>query len=206
MLKALVNIFSYIFHPIVMPTIGVVAYFYLTKDFLEINEIKRVLFQIGMMTFFLPIAIYLFLRSIGVLKSGIMIRSLKERLIPIFINIALLQILVFKVMANQDLFGIKMYLITLSISYILMFILSLLRRKYSIHMMNFTAIVPLIIVPSLSMHFFSLEIMAILVFLGGALASARLSNNSHNIGDIFGGSIIGLLPHLIAHLQIFYQS
>lgn len=199
-LRKLIDIFSYLFHPVLMPTIATGFYFYITRFYYPAQEIFIVSFQVFVTTFLLPIAVYLFLKSTGILQSGIMVKKNGERLLPIFMNIVLIGFLVFFILRPNPNLVLKKFLVAYSLSYIIAFGFVMLKKKVSIHMLSFVAMIPLIFNTALAVNYSPLLILSGLILLTGILASSRLSMRAHTHTQIIQGTIIGLVPQL----AIFY--
>ena len=183
-----------------MPSIATGFYFYITRYYYPQQELLIVLFQVFVTTFLLPVSIYLFLKSIRVLNSGIMVEHTRERLVPITMNILLIGFLVFIILKTNPNMELKKYLIGYSFSYIIAFGFVLLKKKISIHMLSFVAMFPFLINTALAVNRSPLFTVSLLIFFGGLLASSRLSMRAHTHSEIVQGTIIGLVPQL----AVFY--
>lgn len=195
-MKSFLSIFSYLLHPVLIPFWATGAYYLLMKDYYHQDEIGITLFQVLVMTFLVPLTVYVFLKSLGMLKSGIMVTIAKERLTPIFLNIVLIGILVFRILENNPNIALKKFLLAYSTSYILMFFFTMLKQKWSIHMMSYCAIVPFLLTTSLWSYQPFLWQSALLFMGGGLLASSRLALEAHTNKEIIWGSIVGVLPQI----------
>ncbi len=191
------SIFSYLLHPVLIPSIATGCYYFIMQAFYHPHEIWIALFQVAVMTFLLPMVIYLFLRSTGLLKSSLMVHNIRERLAPIFLNIVLIGILVFKILENNPNIALKKFLLAYSTSYILMFFFTMIRQKWSIHLMSFCALIPFLITTSLASYQPFLWQTAGLFIIAGLLASSRLALYAHTGRELFWGSFIGFLPQVV---------
>ena len=183
-----------------MPTITTGFYFYITRYYYPVQELLIVLFQVFVTTFLLPVSVYLFLKSTGVLKSGIMVKRNTERLLPIMMNVLLIGFLVFVILKSNPNLELKKYLIAYSFSYIIAFGFVMLKKKVSIHMLSFVAMIPFVMNTAIVVKHFPLLTLSLVILLTGIVASSRLSLRAHTHTEIVQGMIIGLIPQL----AIFY--
>lgn len=183
-----------------MPSIATGFYFFITRNYYPIQEVMIVLFQVFVMTFLLPISIYLFLKSTGILQSGIMVARNSERLLPITLNVILIGLLVFIILKPNPNLELKKYLIAYSFSYIIAFGFSMLKKKISIHMLSFVAMIPFLMNTAIAINREPLFTFSILILLAGILASSRLSLRAHTHTEVAQGIIVGLIPQL----AVFY--
>lgn len=199
-MRKIIDIFSYLFHPVLMPTITTGFYFYITWYYYPVQELLIVLFQVFVTTFLLPVSVYLFLKSTRVLKSGIMVKRNTERLLPIMMNVLLIGFLVFVILKSNPNLELKKYLIAYSFSYIIAFGFVMLKKKVSIHMLSFVAMIPFVMNTAIAVKHFPLLTLSLVILLTGIVASSRLSLRAHTHTEIVQGMIIGLIPQL----AIFY--
>lgn len=203
-MKKLFGTFSYLFHPVLIPFFTTFGYYWMTRFMYHPQEIYISLFQVAVMTIFLPMTIYLFLKSIGLLKSSIMVHHVRERLAPIFLNIVLIGILIFIIFENNSNLALKRFFVALSTSYILLFVTVWMRKKWSIHMMNIAAMATFLIFNAMFLNYHPLEISIFSILLSGALATSRLALYAHTPSEIVSGSLVGLLPQILMFYITLY--
>ena len=199
-MRKLIDIFSYLFHPVLMPSIATGFYFFITRNYYPVQEVMIVLFQVFIMTFLLPISIFLFLKSTGIMQSGIMVARNSERLLPITLNVILIGLLVFIILKPNPNLELKKYLIAYSFSYIIAFGFGMLKKKISIHMLSFVAMTPFLMNTAVATNRDVFLTFSLIILLAGVLGSSRLSMRAHTATEIAQGTVVGLIPQL----AVFY--
>lgn len=188
---------SLIFHPIIVPLLIVILYFLLQYTFFSPLECYTIIGQVAIVTFFIPICIYYVLRSLGLLKSSIMVSNTKERIIPYVINIFLLLTLNKLVFYNNSAYELNIFFYGLILSYICLLLGSIFKQKYSVHIAILSAgfVFITILLIYQKMPLFILPIILILSI--GITATARLYLKAHTSSEIIIGGLIGGLPQLL---------
>jgi len=200
-MKYAAKIISYIFHPVFIPTIITGCFYILNSDFFTEFERYLATAQAFLMTFLLPVCIYYFLKSLGLLKSSIMLQNLRERTAPMFLNIVIINVLVFKIWENVSNSTLKIYFIGYCISYTILLIGILLKRKYSVHVASVCSAIPLFVNQTTSYYINPFYILPIALLCIGLVASSRLYLRAHNNVEIIIGALIGFIPTFI----LFYS-
>ena len=183
-----------------MPSIATGFYFFITRNYYPVQEVMIVLFQVFIMTFLLPISIFLFLKSTGIMQSGIMVARNSERLLPITLNVILIGLLVFIILKPNPNLELKKYLIAYSFSYIIAFGFGMLKKKISIHMLSFVAMTPFLMNTAVATNRDVFLTFSLIILLAGVLGSSRLSMRAHTATEIAQGTVVGLIPQL----AVFY--
>ena len=96
---------SFVFHPLIMPLVGVVFYFSKTPRFIPEPLIKAKIFSIIILTIILPILLFFLLKTINKVKT-IYLKSTKERIIPLLINCVILALILFRVLTPNEILDI----------------------------------------------------------------------------------------------------
>lgn len=200
-MKQTAKIISLIFHPVLIPTIITGCFYLLNADFFIPLERHVATAQVFLMTFLLPVCMYYFLKSLGLLQSSVMINEVRERTSPMFLNILIVNILVFKVWSNIANTSLKVFFIAYSITYFTLFCSALLKRKYSVHVAGFCSAIPLLVNQTTVYYLNPFIILPLLLIVLGLIASARLYLNAHTNVEIILGAIIGFIPSFI----LFYN-
>lgn len=200
-MKHLAKIASYLFHPVLIPTMVTGCFYWMSSNFFITFETYVATGQVFLMTCLLPICIYLFLKSLGLLKSSIMITNVRERSAPIFLNIVIIAILVFKIWQDTANTTLKYFFVAYAISNIILYFSVLLKRKYSIHVAYLCAVIPLFINPTTTYYINPFIVLPILLVIIGIVASARLYLSAHTNVEIILGALIGFTPGFI----LFYS-
>jgi hypothetical protein len=126
-----------------------------------------------------------------------MVDNVKERSVPMFLNIVIVGILVFRVWENVSNSALKQFFIGFSVSYFILFCSVLFRKKYSVHVACLCSILPLFVQPGAIYFLPSNIVLPVLLLLIGWVASSRLYLNAHTNIEIVMGAVIGFVPSFI---------
>ena len=187
---------SYIFHPLFVPIGGTVMYFLVTPRYSSLEVQSGNILPIFILTVIIPIIFFLILKNLGVINS-IFLPTLKERKYPLYINVILLLMILYKVIPNNyvpELFYFFLGLLTATGATL---ILLFLNFKTSIHLLGMGSILMFMI--ALSIHFEVNITLAISVFtlLTGLVATARLYFHAHSKPELLIGFLLGVLSQML---------
>jgi hypothetical protein len=194
--KKILPFFSYFFHPLFISVYAAMFYFFVTKDFFYRYEIFLILFQIAILTVFLPISMYFLLKSLGLAKSSIMLHEKKERRLPLAFQAMFYLVLIQHSFSSVVVPELYYFFLGALISTILTLLLIVIHFKASIHMIGITGITLFIIGISFhyGMHFVSLIAFSIIMI--GFVASSRLYMQAHSMKEILAGILVGAVPQI----------
>ena len=184
---------SFVFHPLIMPLLGVLFYFSKTPRFIPSPIIKAKIFSIVILTVILPILLFFLLKTINKVNT-IYLKSTQERIIPLFINCIILVLILMRVLTSDEIVELYFFFVGILASTLLCLILAILRIKASIHMIAASGFFMFAI--ALSIHF-EINIngtIALLVILLGAIATSRLHLKAHTPKELVIGSLTGFIP------------
>ena len=187
---------SFIFHPIIMPLLGVIFYFSKSPRFIPLEIIKAKMVSLFILTVLLPVLIYFLLKNIGRVKT-IYLNSTQERVLPLLINGCIIILILNRVLPPSEIIELYYFFVGVLCSTLACFILALLKFKASIHMVGISGVTMFYL--ALSIHF-SINIngtLAIMFILIGAIASSRLHLKAHTNIELLIGFFIGFVPQLI---------
>ena len=195
-MKKLLSFFSYIFHPLFIPVMATLFYFYFGTSYFLFKEIYIVIIQTTIITVIIPI---LFFWLLFVMKKAdsIIVADINQRKLPLIMQLFLLFYLITKVIRIEYFYELYFCFLASIVSTFLAFAILFLKKKISLHMMGITSL--LVFVIALSIHTqnnFILPI-AFLVFVCGAVASSRLVMKAHTPNELVLGSLIGIMPQII---------
>lgn len=192
-MRRILPAFSYIFHPLFISVYATLFYFVVTKNFFYEHEIYLAFLQVLILTVLLPVSMYYLLRSLGLIKTKMLLDK-GERKLPLAFQALLLVILIkhsFSILVIPELFY---YFLGYLISTLLMLILALFRFKASLHMMGISALTVFTISISAYYHIYLLNLIAFFIVCMGFTASSRLLSEEHTMKDIVLGSLLGIVP------------
>lgn len=195
-LRQFLPIFSYIFHPIFISLYGTLFYFLVVPSGASFRWQYLTVIQIVIITVLLPLVLYFLLISMGK-ASSFTEATIKERQLPIFIQILLFSALLF----FKDYFYARelfFFFVGGFISAFMALIAVFLRFKASLHMIGITSLATFIycLVRFYNLPF--INTVALVVVCMGLVASSRLFMKSHTPTELVIGSLIGLASQLIA--------
>lgn len=195
MKKILARILSILFHPVLMPLIGLLILFNSNSiyQYLSLPAKKVILIIVALGTIVLPLTFvpfYVFQKIIRNIKM----ETKKERLIPFFVTF-ILYVFCYYLLIRLHAPEIKTiinYILVGAVSTLILFALSF-KWKISAHMTGIGALLGSLIAFSFILKI-NLEYYIILsILVSGLLGFARLTLESHKPFEIYTGWLLGLL-------------
>ncbi|SFU57996.1 hypothetical protein SAMN05216480_10874 [Pustulibacterium marinum] len=195
-MKRIATFISYLFHPLIMPVVGVFIFYTITPLFYEFELKKIVLFSLTILTIFVPLLIALVLLKFNIIQS-FKLSTAKERMPPLLINTLIIGTIIFKLMPRINTPELYFFFVGILGSNFCCLIMALFKIKASIHMTAIIGVTTFLV--GLSFHY-ALNVtiaLSFLVAISGLIASARLYLKAHNMAEIIVGIFIGLMPQLL---------
>ncbi len=195
-MKKLFPIFSYIFHPLFIPVMATLFYFYFGTSYFLFREIYIVIIQTAIITVVIPI---LFFWLLYVLKKAdsMMTADINQRKIPLVFQLFLLFYLIIKVIRIEYFHELYFCFLASILSTFLAFILLFIKQKASLHLLGITSFLTFVVLLSIHTQNNFIPHIAFLVFVCGAVASSRLVMKAHTPKELVLGAVIGILPQII---------
>jgi hypothetical protein len=187
---------SIVFHPIGIPTIGILLYFFVIPNSFNNHQRITVLGLIFVTTYILPLFILILFKKLKLIKS-FKAESIQERKIPVAIMILIFYVLgnTLKTIPNIYEIGVLFYATALGL--IAIYILFSLKIKTSIHLLS-SGIMTGFFLKLNSLHNENLILVVFCSFLlSGLLASARLHLKAHTEREVYLGFFLGFLSPII---------
>lgn len=187
---------SYIFHPLIMPLLGVLFYFSKTPRFIPEQLMKAKLFSVTILTLILPILLFYLLKTLNKVET-IHLDNVYERRIPLLINCFIILLILIRVLPITEIPELYFFFIGILISNITCFVLAVIKFKASIHMIASSGFFMFAV--ALAIHF-KINIngtIALMCIILGAIATSRLHMKAHNVLELVVGFFVGLLPQLV---------
>ena len=197
MRKIISKIISIVFHPLVLPTLGILILFNSGSDidFLPFNAKKIVLLIVFVSTFVLPLTFVPFYLFQNIIKS-IQMESNKERLVPFFISFCLYLFCYYLLYRIGSPETINRLILAGAASIFILFLLSI-KWKISAHMVGiggFTgALIALSFMLKVNMQYYIIAS----ALVSGLVAYSRLYLEAHSPKQIYIGWFTGLITSLI---------
>lgn len=190
------RIVSFVFHPLIMPFIGVLFFFSKSPRFIPKPIIHAKLLAIALLTVIVPILMFYLLKNRGLIKS-FYLREVKERIIPLLFNIGITLLVIQRILPANELIELYYFFIGILISTITCLALAIAKFKASIHMIAVGGTLMFFI--ALSIHY-NINIngsLALFFIIAGAVATSRLVLKAHITIELIIGFAVGLIPQLI---------
>jgi len=187
---------SFVFHPLIMPLLGVLFYFSKTPRFIPVPLMKAKIFSIVILTIILPILLFFLLKTINKVNS-IYLKSTKERLIPLFINCVIIALILLRVLTSNEIVELYYFFAWILCSTLTCFILAIFKIKASIHMIASSGFFMFAV--ALCIHY-QINIngtIALMMIILGGIATSRLHLKAHTNQELIIGVFTGLFPQLI---------
>lgn len=196
MIHYLLKSISYVFHPLIMPLLGVIFYFSKTPRFIPDPVMKAKVFSITILTLILPILLYFLLKTIKRVDS-LHLKSTRERVIPLLLNTLIIILILNRVLPYYEIQELYYFYLGILFSTLTCLFLALFKFKASIHMIASAGFFMFAI--ALSIHF-KINIngtIALMCIIIGAIATSRLHLKAHTNTELLIGFFVGLLPQLV---------
>lgn len=194
--KKILPFFSYFFHPLFISVYAALFYFFVTRNFFYPYEILLILFQIAILTVFLPISMYFLLKSLGLAKSSIMLHEKKERRLPLAFQAMFYLVLIQHSFSTLVVPELYYFFLGALISTVATLILIVLHFKASIHMIGITGMT--LFIMGISIHYVIpfVSLIAFFIVMIGCVASSRLYMQAHSVKEILVGILVGAIPQI----------
>lgn len=194
-MKKILPFFSYLFHPIFIPLLGTVLYLLFNESYFTIEQSYLVLFQILIITIFLPMAFFYLLKTFGKVDS-IMLSDVNQRKIPLLLQMALTSVLITQSITVERFPELFFFFFAGLITTFIAFVLLFFKVKSSIHMIGISALSFFVIGLSIHNQINIIYTIATLFFFTGIIASSRLYMKAHTMTELILGYIIGMVPQI----------
>ena len=196
MTKHIFKNISFIFHPLLMPFIGVLFYFFKSPRFIPEATVEAKLFSIGILTIILPILLFYLLKTINKINS-FYLETTEERIWPLILNCAIILLILKRVLTQNEIPELYYFFIGILCSNFACLILALLKFKASIHMIASAGLFMFIIAIGIHFKINMNSYIAIMCIIIGAIGTSRLELKAHSGIELLIGFFIGLIPQLI---------
>lgn len=185
------KIISTLFHPIVMPTIGIMLYFLVTTKQIEPYQKLIAILIIFGTTYFTPLVLLFLLKSLKKIDSY-QLKKRKERKLPLAIMVVLFYALgnLFKRILILE--EISLLFHATSLGLIITYFLLNFSIKSSIHLLSIGISCGFFMMVALKSDESYMLIIVINFLIAGLLGSARLHLKAHSPKEVYFGFLIGI--------------
>ena len=194
-MKKILPFFSYLFHPIFIPLLGSLLYLQLNETYFSKGQCYLLLFQIVIITFFLPVSFFYLLRTFGKVDT-IMLSDLNQRKIPLVMQMVLTAILITQSITIDRFPQLFFFFLGGLISTFLAFVFLYAKVKSSIHMIGISALTFFSIGLSMHNQVNGTYLIAASFLVTGLIASSRLQMKAHSLKELAVGYAVGMLPQV----------
>lgn len=193
-MKKTAYLISYLFHPLLMPTLGVFIIFYsgIYLSFIPYEAKKIILLMTAFITLFLPITLLPLLYWQKKI-SKITLPKRQERLIPLFVSLLFYYLAYYILKKNNIPFFIQDFILA---SFFCLLAVSLIHLKWkiSIHMVGLGGILGLWSILSFLFNIPNQSVFLILlIVVSGLVGSARLVLKAHTQVQVYTGFLVGYI-------------
>ena len=193
------KLISIVLHPIMVPTLGVLAYFSFIPQTANKELQIRVLGAIFILTYVIPLLILTLLKKLKYIKD-FQVSTIRERRFPVLVMIALFYFfgnVLIRVPSTREL-GTLFYGTSLSLG--ILYIFFSVALKSSLHLISMGNAIGFFLTLAYTWNLSVLPIIVSLVLTTGFLASARLNLKAHSPLELLVGLFLGLVSQFI----VFY--
>jgi membrane-associated phospholipid phosphatase len=196
--KISAKILSYLFHPLVMPLLGVLVIFY-SNSYISLlpSDIKKIiLIVISANTLGLPLLMMPLFIQFGAIKS-LEMESAKERILPLTFMLIPYILTVYFLLKLPIPILVSSFMIGASLALVSCLIISFW-WKISIHLVGIGGLVGFLIAFSIRLNANVLLFILLSILIAGFLASARLYSKAHRPLQVYLGFILGFTVMLLS--------
>lgn len=196
--KKILPAFSYVFHPLFTSFYGVLFYVLFTTVNLTLSKEQSyvLLVQTAILLLFVPLSLFFLLKALGKQESFTE-ASLKQRQIPILIQIILFYILLQFGISHQEHRVLYLFFSGGLLCALLAYLLLIFKVKASLHLMGMSAMLTFVFGLSTYYNISFFNGIAFLILCTGLLASSRLYLKSHTYFELFLGLVCGVGTQLL---------
>lgn len=198
-MKKILPFFSYAFHPVFIPLMATVLYFYYNSTPFDIKEKGFVLLQILILTIVVPVLFYFLLSALNQIDS-VMAYDINQRKIPLLFQCFLMIIIIKKGVPIERYLELHFFFLAALLSTLMALLLLFLKTKASIHLLAFSSLTVFIIGLQIQ-HPENFSVMVpVFIFLNGVIASSRLVMQAHTPKELVIGFVCGSIPQVLLSL------
>ncbi|AMO20164.1 hypothetical protein [Flavobacterium columnare] len=195
-MKQIFSLYSYIFHPLFISFYTILFHTSFSSEF---NNSNNYIYKAFIITIFIPLIIFYLLIRIKKIENS-MINNVKERKIPLTLQLVLYSIIIFSLINPEKNPELLDYFLASSISTLIALYFATLNKKISLHMLSIvsTSLWIGLNYTKVSSHILLIIILTTLI---SCVAISRLVMKAHTPIELVLGSIIGAFPQLIFFLS-----
>jgi hypothetical protein len=187
---------TYLFHPILIPIAGTIAYFIITPRYSPPTFQSGNILPIFILSVIIPIIAFLILKNIGVINN-VFAPNIQERKYLLYVGLSLLFMIVYKVIPNNYAAELHFYFVGLIGATFTSIILLFFNFKSSLHLMGMGSLLMYLV--CLSIHFeINITIaLSLIILASGLVATSRLYLQSNGRVALIVGFLLGVISQLL---------
>jgi len=191
MIIRLARVFSYIFHPLFMPFLGVYIIFNSGIYVADIPfEFKKYIYTFVLLcTVVLPLTLISALYVLKMIQKFTLVER-QERMIPLIFTVICYYIGYFLLSRYSPVKPINIFLFS-SVLVVLTSLLISLFWKISIHMAGAGGIIALVLIIGIAYTSDMTMPLSLILLMGGVVATSRLALKAHSPAEIIAGFLLG---------------
>lgn len=192
------KIISGVFHPLLMPIIGLLIIFNTDSyvNYAVKSELKyAVLIMVASSTFIIPLLISLLLLNRKIIHS-LEMETTKERIIPYAFTIVFYVFTLYMLKRAPLPPIIFNFIIGATLSVILAFVINI-KWKISAHMIGVGGLIGALVTISFSMNVYVTPYILMALIVAGLVGTSRLVLNSHTQPQLYAGFFLGLICQVL---------
>ena len=198
-MKIAAKIISTLFHPLIMPVIGLFIIFN-TDSYINYaipKELKEaVIILVGTSTFIIPLLISLLLLNRKLIDS-LEMETQKERVIPYAFTIIFYVFTLYMLNKASIPPIIFNFVIGATLSVIIAFVVNI-KWKISAHMIGIGGLVGALICISIMLEIYITPFIILALLIAGLVGSSRLILKAHTQSQIYAGFFVGIICQIIS--------
>jgi hypothetical protein len=199
--KRIAQIIAIIFHPILVPTYGLLLLFSINSYFnFQILFKARIALLIMMFssTVAIPLILFIFYKRINII-SGFHMIDKEERIYP-YLSMTVIYFLLYYLFSKTELPPIfSFYILSITMITLVVFFINL-KWKISAHATAIGGLTAMMIGLSYKLEANIFLLIALLILCSGLVGFARLKTNSHKPAEVYSGYFVGVVIFLVMFL------
>lgn len=195
-MKYFFYIILFFFHPIWYPMYGGLIYLRYSPRYLPANYVSTAWMALLTTTIVVPAIFYVLFRVLGWMQSPFDVQPNRKKWL-IYGYVAMLFVVTQKITSLQIVPELYFYMMSLIAGYLLIAIMSHFGMLASVFSMLIGVVTGFVLLLDM---FYSLSLwwlIALLFFIGGSVASARIYSRQQNMFSVSLGWLFGFLPQLL---------
>lgn len=197
------KIASYVFHPVFMPLIMMLALYYFNPASFKSVETKTLtkwIMTVSLNTIFFPLVTVFLLKKLNFIDS-IYLKTPKDRIIPLM-GTMIFYFWVYMLFKNFDAhLTLRVLFLGNFWGIILIFLINIF-KKISMHAAAAGGMIGIIIVAMIVSQVNLLFPLALAIIVAGIIGTSRLTLRAHTTGEIGLGYIMGIISQLAAYIYL----